>query len=86
MAGHLEAVDAALSALDHFDPVAIEVALRATAEERSVKAASLIHAVRVVVTGKTVSPGLFEVVALLGRVRVHARFLDARRLPLTSRS
>ena len=44
------------------------------------KAASLIHAVRVAVTGKTVSPGLFEVLALLGRTRVHARLAEARRL------
>ena len=43
-----------------------------SAEARGVKAATLIHAVRVAVTGKTVSPGLFEVLALLGRERVHA--------------
>ena len=36
------------------------------------KAAALIHAVRVAVTGKAVSPGLFEVLALLGRDAVHA--------------
>ena len=56
-----------------FDPASTEAALRATAEARGVKAATLIHAVRVAVTGKTVSPGLFEVLALLGRDRVHAR-------------
>ena len=39
----------------------------ACAEARGVKAASLIHAVRVALTGKAVSPGLFEVLALLGR-------------------
>ena len=43
------------------------------AEARGVKAAALIHAVRVAVTGKAVSPGLFEVVALVGRTRVLAR-------------
>ena len=32
------------------------------------KAAALIHAVRVAVTGKAVSPGLFDVLALLGRL------------------
>ena len=46
------------------------------AEARGVKAGTLIHAVRVAVTGTTVSPGLFEVVALVGRARVHER-LDA---------
>jgi glutamyl-tRNA synthetase len=86
MDGHLVALDAALSRLDTFDAVATEAVLRATAEARNVKAASLIHAVRVAVTGKTVSPGLFEVLALLGRARVHARLAEARRLLLTSRS
>jgi glutamyl-tRNA synthetase len=86
MDGHLEVLDAALAKLDTFDPVAIEAVVRATAEARGVKAATLIHAVRVVVTGKTVSPGLFDVLALLGRFRVHERFVEARRLLLTSRS
>jgi glutamyl-tRNA synthetase len=86
MDGHLRALDAAIAGLDSFDPASLEAALRNTAEARSVKAASLIHAVRVVVTGKTVSPGLFEVLALLGRTRVHARFAAARRLQLTSGS
>ncbi len=84
MDGHLRALDAALAALESFEPAALEAALRETAEARGVKAASLIHAVRVVVTGKTVSPGLFEVLALLGRIRVHARFAKVWRLQLTS--
>jgi glutamyl-tRNA synthetase len=86
MDGHMRAVDAAFTALENFEPVALEAALRDTAQARDVKAASLIHAVRVVVTGKTVSPGLFDVVSLLGRSRVRSRFADVRRLQLTSRS
>jgi glutamyl-tRNA synthetase len=70
---HLEAVSAALGALPAFDVVSIESAVRATAERRSVKAASLIHAIRVAITGRSVSPGLFEVLALLGRERVRIR-------------
>jgi len=83
---HLIAVDDALGTLDAFDAATTEAAVRATAEARGVKAATLIHAIRVVLTGKTGSPGLFDVLALLGRARVHSRFLDARRLLLTSRS
>jgi glutamyl-tRNA synthetase len=45
-----------------------------------VKAATLIHAVRVAVTGKTASPGLFEVLALVGRDRTRARIAAALRL------
>jgi glutamyl-tRNA synthetase len=86
MDGHLRAIDAALTGLESYAPADLEAALRNTAESRGVKAASLIHAVRVVVTGKTVSPGLFDVLSLLGRTRVHARFASARRLQLTSRS
>ncbi|MBS1816929.1 MAG: glutamate--tRNA ligase [Acidobacteria bacterium] len=70
---NLTAVSAALAELDTFDPVSIETAVRATADARGVKAATLIHAMRVALTGKTVSPGLFEVASLLGRERVRQR-------------
>ena len=84
--GYLHAIDASLAALDTFDPASTEAALRAIADARGVKAGVLIHAVRVAVTGKTVSPGLFDVLALLGRNRVRARLAEARRLLLTSTS
>ena len=80
MRDHLTALAAALAALPAFDPASVESALRATAEARGVKAATLIHAVRVAVTGKAVSPGLFEVVALIGRERVLARLQGAAQL------
>jgi len=53
-----------------FDAVTIEPVLRSTAERAGVKAAALIHATRVAVTGRAVSAGLFDVLALLGRDRV----------------
>ena len=77
---HLAALEAAFDALPTFDVAAIEEALRSAADARGVKAGSLIHAVRVAVTGKTVSPGLFEVLSLLGRDRVRTRLAEARRL------
>jgi glutamyl-tRNA synthetase len=77
---HLTALDAALSRLVDFDVVSTEATLRSTAEVRGVKAATLIHAVRVAVTGKSVSPGLFEVLALLGRELVHIRLIAAVRV------
>jgi len=80
MAEHLLALDAAFAALPTFDIVSTEVALRAVADARGVKAAPLIHACRVAVTGKTTSPGLFEVLALLGRQRVGRRLAAASRL------
>jgi glutamyl-tRNA synthetase len=83
MAGHLMAFDAACAELATFDPASVEAALRMVADARSVKAASLIHASRVAVTGKAVSPGLFEVLALLGRIRVRERLAAAARLAST---
>ena len=64
---------AAFAALETFDPASLETALRGVAEARGLKAGTLIHAVRVAVTGRTVSPGLFEVLSLLGRERVRRR-------------
>jgi glutamyl-tRNA synthetase len=78
--GHLEALSAAWDALDPFDAAAAETSLRAVAEARGVKAAPLIHAVRVAVTGRSVSPSLFDVVALLGADRTRQRLRAARTL------
>lgn len=86
MDDHLAALDAALASVETFDPASLEAVLRATAEARGVKAAVLIHAVRVAVTGKVASPGLFEVLALLGRDRVHIRLIGASRLLSSSPS
>ena len=41
--------------------------MRRTAEARGLKAGPLIHATRVALTGRTTSPGLFELIVLLGR-------------------
>jgi glutamyl/glutaminyl-tRNA synthetase len=63
--------------VDPFTSGALESALRTLAESRGVKAAQLIHATRVAVTGRTVSPGLFDVLELMGPERVAARVRDA---------
>ena len=59
------------------EPVAIETAIRSLAEERGIKAAALIHATRVSVTGRSVSAGLFDVLARLGSARVSRRLRRA---------
>jgi glutamyl-tRNA synthetase len=86
MAAGLESLADAFRGLPDFDAVSTEAALRHTAEVRRVKAASLIHAVRVAVTGKAVSPGLFEVLALVGRDRVVTRLQHAATLAASPRS
>ncbi len=70
---HLAAWRARLETVDPFEPVTLESALRAVAAERGIKAGALIHATRVAVTGQAVSPGLFEVLELMGRDRVVRR-------------
>jgi len=69
LGGHITALGSALRALDTFEEVQVEAAVRDTAAARGIKAGILIHATRVAVTGKTTSPGIFEVLVLLGRAR-----------------
>jgi glutamyl-tRNA synthetase len=83
---HLIAVDSALAELATFDARSVEDAVRAVAETRGVKAGILIHAIRVAITGRAVSPGLFEVVALIGRERVRTRLAAAVQLVTLSGS
>ena len=71
---HIEALRDAYAALAVFDDAMLEQTLRALAEARGLKAGALIHATRLAMTGKTVSPGLFETVRLLGQAEVTARF------------
>jgi glutamyl-tRNA synthetase len=81
IAGHLAELRRRFLELDVFDPETLEVALRATAELRGIKAAALIHATRVAVTGQAVSPGLFEVLTLVGKRRVLRRLDEVSRQP-----
>jgi glutamyl-tRNA synthetase len=80
ISAHLLSLDTRFAELSTFDPGTAEAALRQVAASSGVKAASLIHACRVAVTGKAVSPGLFDVLTLLGRQRVHTRLAGAARL------
>jgi glutamyl-tRNA synthetase len=80
MRGHLEALRAAWVAAPAFDQASTEILLRSTADARGLKPATLIHATRVAVTGRTASPGLYEVLELIGRDRVLARLTEAERL------
>ena len=51
--------------------------MRAFADERGVKATALMQAVRLAVSGSSASPGLFEMMALVGRGTVIARLRRA---------
>ena len=58
---------------DEFSADEIEKILRQRAENEGVKAALLIHAMRMLVVGTPVSPGIFDVLALIGREKTIER-------------
>jgi glutamyl/glutaminyl-tRNA synthetase len=70
---HLRDVREALAALTAFDTASVERTIRELAAAKGVKASEYIHPLRVAVTGQAVSPGIFEVCAIVGRDRVLAR-------------
>jgi len=66
-----------LSHTKPFELLETEACLRQLAEEKGVKPGLLINAARVALTGQAVAPGLFEVMAVLGPVRVANRLRRA---------
>jgi glutamyl-tRNA synthetase len=63
----------ALAAVDPFDAGHVEIALRDIVDRRGVKPGKVFQPVRVAIAGQTISPGIFESVALLGRDETLAR-------------
>jgi glutamyl-tRNA synthetase len=72
----LRAAREALEAAEPFDPETVERALRGVVERLEVKPKEVFQPVRVAISGTTVSPGIFESVAALGREETLAR-IDA---------
>jgi glutamyl-tRNA synthetase len=64
---HLRAARDALAEVDPFDAESVETALRGVVERLGVKPKDVFQPVRVAISGTTVSPGIFESVAALGR-------------------
>jgi glutamyl-tRNA synthetase len=79
------AVRSALAAIPAWEPAAMEEALRALAERLGFgeKAGKIFQPLRVALTGLGVSPGIFDVLAMLGRDRSLAR-IDAALAHLSS--
>ena len=63
----LEEIINKIDNIKKFDQISIESTYRGYAEEIGIKAAALIHPTRLALTGKNVSPGLFEVMEILGK-------------------
>ena len=72
----LEASAEALRGVEPFEPTAIEAALAPLLERFDVKPGRLYQPIRVAITGTSVSPGIFESLAVLGREESLAR-IDA---------
>jgi glutamyl-tRNA synthetase len=69
----LEATLEALRETPSFEPDPIEAALRSIIDRFGVKPGKLYQPIRVAITGTSVSPGIFESLAVLGRERALAR-------------
>ncbi|HEV2790432.1 MAG TPA: glutamate--tRNA ligase family protein, partial [Solirubrobacterales bacterium] len=65
----LEAAAAALEEVEPFEPEAIEAALAPLLERFDLKPGMLYQPIRVAITGTSISPGIFESLAVLGRER-----------------
>ncbi|MCS6759593.1 MAG: hypothetical protein MO852_12020 [Candidatus Devosia euplotis] len=65
-----------LRVLNDWSVPAIDAAMRTLAEAKGLKLGKLAQPLRAALTGRTVSPGIFEVMALIGRDEVIARLKD----------
>jgi glutamyl-tRNA synthetase len=67
----------ALRGVDSFDPAELEAALGRILAEHDVKPGKLYQPIRVAITGTSVSPGIFESLAVLGKDRSVDRIQNA---------
>jgi glutamyl-tRNA synthetase len=73
-----------LKSLENFSQSDLENVFKAVMEESGLKLGKIAQPVRVALTGKTASPGIFEIMVILGRERVVPRlekaieFIEAR--------
>jgi glutamyl-tRNA synthetase len=65
-----------LAAVNDWTPAPLEAAVRAYAEEEGLKLGQAAQPLRAALTGRAMSPGLFDVMAVLGRDETLARLAD----------
>ncbi|HEX6154169.1 MAG TPA: glutamate--tRNA ligase [Solirubrobacterales bacterium] len=73
----LEAVADALEGVDPFEPEPIEAALAPLLDRFELKPGKLYQPIRVAITGTSISPGIFESLAVLGKERALERIRAA---------
>ena len=74
--GALARAHAALDAVQHWDTEALEVAVREVAAAAGLKLGQVAQPLRAALTGRRTSPGIYDVLALLGREESLARIAD----------
>jgi glutamyl-tRNA synthetase len=72
----LAAAHQKLAALANWDTASLEAAIREVAEASGAKLGKLAQPLRAALTGRTTSPGIFDVLALLGKEESLARIAD----------
>ena len=72
----LRGLHAALSGIVDWTPAALDGAVRAFAEQAGVKLGQAAQPLRAAVTGRATSPGMFDVMDVLGREETLARIAD----------
>ena len=77
IAGYLKEIAVKLSGTPNFSRKEIEDFLTSFAQEKEIKLKVIAQPLRVALTGKTVSPGIDEVMVTLGKERVVQRLQDA---------
>jgi len=80
-AERLAAARDALERVEPFEVEGIETALRQVVEQLEVKPREVFQPIRLAISGSTISPGIFESVAALGRDETLARIDDALARP-----
>jgi glutamyl-tRNA synthetase len=76
----LEELAARLSGTDPFDHASIEAHFNAVIAQKGIKLGKLAQPVRVALTGGTVSPGIYEVIEMMGREKTVSRISTAVKL------
>jgi len=77
----LTRLHAALDGVESWDTEALEAAVRTVAEDAGVKLGAAAQPLRAALTGRRTSPGIFDVLALLGREESLARIADQMTVP-----
>jgi glutamyl-tRNA synthetase len=73
---HLKALLPRLAALTDWTTASAEAVVRAYAEERSAKLGAVAQPLRAALTGRSTSPGVFDVLAVVGRKESLGRIAD----------